>query len=194
MSRIPAGSRPVAGSSSINRRGPAQQRRGDPQPLAHPVREAAHAVAGARGQLDDLENLVDTLLRAVSVERGEQFEVLARGEVWIEARRLDEPGDALERPRALAQRIAPEQLDGALGGDDQPERHPQRRRLAGAVRSEEAVDVADVDVQVDVVDRQDLLVALDEPLRPDWRRRRRPRYRPLATASTAAGLTAPASR
>ena len=80
----------------------AQQRRGDPQALAHPVREAADAVAGARGQLDDLQHLVDALLCAVPVERGQQLEVLARGEVRVEARRLHEPGDTLQRARALA--------------------------------------------------------------------------------------------
>ena len=100
MSRMPAGSRPVAGSSSINRRGRAQQRCRDPEPLAHPVREAADAMAGARGQLDDLEHLVDALPCAAAVERGEQLEVLARGEVGIEARRLDESGDALQSARA----------------------------------------------------------------------------------------------
>ena len=37
----------------------AQQRRGDPEPLAHPVRVAADPVLGAVGELDDLERLVD---------------------------------------------------------------------------------------------------------------------------------------
>ena len=63
--------------------------------------------------------------RAVPVERGEQFEVLAGAQVGVEAGRLDEAGDALERARALAHRIAPEQLDAALGRRDQPERHAQ---------------------------------------------------------------------
>ena len=53
---------------------------------------------------------------SVAVERGEQLEVLARGQVRVEARRLDESRDALQRARALAHRVAPEQLDGALGG------------------------------------------------------------------------------
>ena len=71
----------------------------------------------ARGaQLDDVEHLVDARGRLVAVERGEQLEVLAAGQIGIEARRLDEPGDAVEGARALAQRVAAEQLDGALGG------------------------------------------------------------------------------
>ena len=141
----------------------AQQRGGDAQALAHPVGVAAHAVLRPRGQLDDLEHLVDPLPRAATVERGEQFEVLASRQVGVEARRLHEPRDALQRARAVAHRVAPEQLDGALRRHDQAERHAQRGRLAGAVGAEEPVDVAGVDVQVDVVDREDLLVALDQP-------------------------------
>ena len=35
----------------------------------------------------------------------------------------------------------------------QPGDHPERRRLAGAVRAEEAVDLAGLDVEADAVDR-----------------------------------------
>ena len=82
--------------------GPAQQRRGDAQSLAHPVRVAADLVAGAVGQLDDVKHLGDARRRAVTVERCEQPQVRAAVEVRVEARRLDEAGDALERatPRA----------------------------------------------------------------------------------------------
>ena len=104
---------------------------------------------------------------AVAVERGEQFEVLARGQVRVEARRLDKARDPLQGACAVAHRVAAEQLDDALAGRDQAERHAQRRRLAGAVGAEEPVHVAGVDVQVDVVDREDLVVALDEPPSPD---------------------------
>ena len=59
MSRIPAGSSPVVGSSSSSSFGCAQERRRDAEPLAHPVRVAADAVLGAVAQLDELEHLVD---------------------------------------------------------------------------------------------------------------------------------------
>ena len=42
----------------------AQQRRGDPEPLAHPVRVAADPVLGTVAQLDDVEHLVDAAARA----------------------------------------------------------------------------------------------------------------------------------
>ena len=145
---------------------PAQQRGGDAKALAHPVRVAAHPVLGAGAELDHVEHLVDAPGGPVTVERGEEFEVLARAQVRVEARRLDEPGDALERVRAVAHGVAVEQFDDALAGRDQAERHAQRGRLAGAVGAEEAVHVAGVHVQVDVIDRHNLVVALDQPARP----------------------------
>ncbi len=191
---MPAGSRPVAGSSRIKEARPAQQRGGDAKALAHPVRVAAHPVLGAGAELDHVEHLVDAPGGPVTVERGEEFEVLARAQVRVEARRLDEPGDALERVRAVAHGVAVEQFDDALAGRDQAERHAQRGRLAGAVGAEEAVHVAGVHVQVDVIDRHNLVVALDQPARPYGLGLVAHRSRPFATSSTAAGDTAPATR
>ena len=64
----------------------------------------------------------------------QQLEVAAAGQVRVEARRLDEAGDAVER-RDAGLRVAAEQAHDARGGADQAEHHPQRRRLAGAVRA-----------------------------------------------------------
>jgi hypothetical protein len=147
----------------------AQQGGRDPQALAHPVGVAADPVSRPRSELDDRKDLIDALLGAGAVERREQFEVLAAGEVGVEAGSLHEPGDALQRARALAQRVATEQLDSALGGRDQAERHAKGCRLAGSVRAEEAVDVARVDVQVDVIDGDYFVVALDQATCPDGR-------------------------
>ena len=122
---------------------------------------------------------------------GEQPQVPAAGEVRVEARPLDEAGDAVERARAVDERIAAEELRVARRRADQPEQHPQRRRLARAVRAEVAEDVAALDGQVDVVDRDDLAVALDEPARFD--RRRVAHLSARAAASAAAVGIDPAS-
>src|SRR5204862_760550 len=45
---------------------------------------------------------------------------------------------------------------------EQPRDHPDRRRLAGAVGAEEAVDFARHDVEADIVDRREGSVALDQ--------------------------------
>ena len=77
MSRMPAGSRPVVGSSSSSSRG-AQQRPGDAEALAHAVRVAADLVLGTVGEVDGgVERLADPVLGAVAVERRHQLEVAA---------------------------------------------------------------------------------------------------------------------
>ncbi len=147
-----------------------QQRRGDPQPLAHPMRVATHLVLGTGSQLYDREHLVDARGCAVAVEPGQQLEVLASGQVRVEPRCLHEPGDALQRPRAHTQRVMPEQLHRALARHDQAERHAQRRRLARPVGPQEPVHVSRTDVQVDVIDREHVLVALHQSSGADRRR------------------------
>ena len=52
---------------------------------------------------------------------------------------------------------------------DQTEQHSERRRFSRAVRTEEAVDVACLDSQVDTVDSDDLPEPLDEAAHLDWR-------------------------
>ena len=52
MSRMPAGSRPVVGSSSTSSFGLRISAAGDTQPLLHAVRVAADAILGAIGQVD----------------------------------------------------------------------------------------------------------------------------------------------
>src|SRR5207302_9359399 len=105
---LPAGAR--GGLVEDRKPGAAQRRGRDAEPLAHAVGVAAHPVCRAGCELDYLEHLADALARTRPVERGEQLEVLAGAEVGIEARRLDEAGDPLQRVRPVAPGIAPEQL------------------------------------------------------------------------------------
>src|SRR5207245_5206499 len=87
----------------------AEQRGRDAKPLAHPLRVAPDPVVRAAEQVDQLEELVDPAAGAAPVERREQLEVLAAAQIAVEVRRLDEPGDAVERLRQLTLRIPPEQ-------------------------------------------------------------------------------------
>src|SRR5205807_9085165 len=96
-------------------------------------------------------------------------EVPTSRQVRVEARPLDEACDALEGLRAVAEWVTAEQPGHAVRRTDEPEQHPQRGRLARAVRPQVAEDVAAVDRQIDVVDRDDLAVSLDEPARLDRR-------------------------
>ena len=74
-------------------------------PCEYPPTRSFAAVA----QLDDVEHLVDARRARAAVEVGEQAQVLAARQVGIEARALDEARDAVERPRAVDDRVAAEE-------------------------------------------------------------------------------------
>src|SRR5581483_1968824 len=112
---------------------------------------------------------VDPGARHRLVVVGEEPQVAPAREVRVETGRLDETGNSFERLGAVDQRIAAMKPRRARGGTDQAEHDPQRGRLAGAVWSEIAEDVARLDAQVDVVDGDDLAVALDQAARLDRR-------------------------
>ena len=57
-SRRPSGSSELTGSSRISSRGPADDRLGDAEPLAHPARIASDPSPGGIGEPDALERLV----------------------------------------------------------------------------------------------------------------------------------------
>ena len=106
---MPAGSSPVAGSSSSRRRGLPDQRAGDAEALPHAVGVPADAILGATRQIDGVERRIDLPAGVAAVERGDELEVLAAREVRVEARRLDEAGHAFERTDAIDHRIPAEQ-------------------------------------------------------------------------------------
>ena len=98
-----------------------------------------------------------------------QGEQLAAGLARVEARLLQRDADPPRgRRRGRAATSTPGDL-GAAGGDRQQRRqHPHGRRLAGAVRAEEAEDLAGADLEVDAADGLDRalapVVVLDQPL------------------------------
>jgi len=189
MSRMPAGSRPV-GLVEQEEPGAPEQGRGDPEPLAHAVRVAADPVLRAVAQLDGVEDLVDPARRAVAVQRRAELQVATARQVRVEARRLDEARDPVER-RDAGLRVAAEQPDAAGGRPDEAEHHPQRGGLARAVRPEIAEDVARQDRQVDAADRHEVAVVLDEPADLDRRRVGHGVQSARAAASAAVGGTEP---
>ena len=144
MSRMPG--RVEAGRRLVEQQQPrvAQQRRGDAEPLAHAVRVAADLVA-LRGRSARPTSSTSSIRprRVAAVERGEQLEVLAAGQVRVEARRLDEAGHAVERARARrTSGSRPNSATCPAVGRISPSIIRSDGRLAGAVRAEVAVDVA----------------------------------------------------
>ena len=130
------------------------------EPRRHTRRVVLHLVVDEvldLGERDDLvEDPVD-LLTGESEDRRVQVDVLAPGEVAVEARaELEQRGDAAvlhDRPR---------------GGPHDPGHALEQRRLARAVVAEEAEGLALVDVDGHVLERPELLVVglaeVDHPL------------------------------
>ena len=140
------------------------------EPPLHAARVALDLAVGGLGQADALEQLVGRGAVALGarqrLQRGLQAQVLAAGEQRVERRLLQRGAD---RPRAPAapSRDDVEAADARRAGGRRQQRrqHQHGGRLAGAVRAEEAVDLARADREVDAVDGARALLELaDEPL------------------------------
>ena len=126
----------------------------------------AHEVADLE-QLDQLVPRLEELLARDAVDRAVELERVERRQVPLElvAVAHDQRDAAQEVALALRGHVA-EHARLAGGDVEQPREHLQRRRLAGAVRAEEADDLAGRDVERDAVDGLDLPhPAADEALR-----------------------------
>ena len=144
--------------------GVAEQAAGDAEALAHAERVAADLVVGPAAEADALERGVDAAVGALVARRGVDVQVLAAGEMAVEARLLDDRADARQRLRAV---VLAEQADRAAGGLREPEQQPDQRRLAGAVGAEEAEGAAARHLEVDVLEGGAVAEALPEALGVD---------------------------
>ncbi len=112
------------------------------------------SVVAAAAETDALERAVDPPVSALVAGGGVDVEVLAAGEVAVEARLLDDRPDARQRRRAVAGEVVAEQ-------------EADERGLAGAVGAEEAEGDAARDLEVDAVEGRPLAEALAEAARLD---------------------------
>src|SRR5581483_4173918 len=102
-----------------------------------------------------------------------EVEVLPHGQRAVERVELRDDADAaLHRGRMLAHVHAGDER-AASRRDDGRRQHPDRRRLAGAIRAEQPEELAAPDFEVEPVDGEDRIAAgsegLAELLRPDRR-------------------------
>jgi hypothetical protein len=115
---------------------------GDVQPLAHPPRIALDPLLLATGEADQVEQLVDPpplLPRRDRVQLGEVAQVVVGREALVQPAVAAE--DVADPPAHLARvpdDVEAEHARRSRGRDQQRDQHLDRRRLAGAVRSEQA--------------------------------------------------------
>ncbi len=181
MSSMPAGSRPFIGSSRISSCGVAEEAGGHAQTLAHAHGVLGHLVVGPMEDADALERRLDAALGRRLTRRGEDLQVLAAGQVAVEAGLVDDRPDAGQGRVTVPGDAVAEQEHGAGVGVGQAQQHPDQRRLAGAVRAEVSEGAAAGNEELDVVHGDVVAeplgqpVGLDGPLAVAGRRGRRVR-------------------
>ena len=119
-----------------------------------PAREAETVIVGAVGEAGRLERRVDAAARVEAVQRGEEREVLARRQLGVEVQLVGEQADPAPKRRRRARAPAARRSERRrCVGADQRGEHADQRRLAGAVRAEQADDLAGAERQRDVRQR-----------------------------------------
>ena len=160
------GSRPDAGSSSRSTGRIVDQRVREAEPLLHAAREPRDVGVALGPQVHQLQQVADHApppLGVDAVAAGEEVQVLPDLHVVVDPERVrHEPEDAPDVVRVPAHGGAGD-LRVAAVGDEQRGEDAQGRGLAGAVRADEAEDLALRDVEVQAGDGEGPVVALDEP-------------------------------
>ena len=138
------------------------------QPLLPAARQLAGKLIGAGGKPEPADRLARRLARiGHAIDAGDEFEILANGQIGVEAEALRHVADiALDRVGLRADVVAEA---GPLAGirREQPAQHAQRRSLAAAVRPEKAVDLALRHLQAEVVHDRAWAEALGEAVHVD---------------------------
>ena len=154
----------------------AEEAGGDAEALAHAHGVLGHLVVGPMEDADALERRVDAALGRRLTRRGEDLQVLATGQVAVEAGLVHDRPDPGQRHVTVPGDAVAEQEHGAGVGVGQAQQHADQRRLAGAVRAEIPEGAAAGNEELDVVHGDVGLEALGEPVGLDG---------PLALASLA---------
>ena len=155
------------------------ERTGDREALLHPVGVLPDGALGCVGETDMAEQLGRALeggAAAKAVQSAEEGEVLEPGDAEVE--RAVAARDEADEPARLA--VAPldllaEHAHGARARAHEAGEEPQERRLPGAVRAEERLDLAWANREGDAVEREFPGEAADQVVRLDHRRHGRSR-------------------
>src|SRR5262249_57538386 len=96
----------------------------------------AHGVARTVTEPDALQRGLDPPERVAPARRGDDLKVLQPVQMSVEARLLDDRADAGERLRATLRNRQAAKSHRAPVRAREPQQHPDKSRLAGAVRTE----------------------------------------------------------
>ena len=188
--RRAAGSNPVVGSSRKTRSGIADERDAEVEPALLPARERLDARIALVDETDELDHLVD--VARMLVVAGEHRVRLRDRERWAELRLLQHDADALAERGDGTRRVEAEDVHLAAVARAVALEDLDRRRLAGAVRAEQAEDLALPDLEADAA--QGLLLAVRLAQVADGDRRHRSMICAPAAEAESAGSPPAAQR
>lgn len=151
----------VDGLVEHERLGVAEQRGGDAEALAHAEGEGARALVGHVGESDRLQDLSDPAVRDPVGARQPQ-QVVVGGAGGVEGLRVQQRADPLHRLAQVAVAL-PADGDAATGRPVEVQHHAHGRRLARAVRAQEAGHRAGAHGERQVVDGVFVPVPLGQP-------------------------------
>jgi hypothetical protein len=136
------------------------ERHREREPLAHAFRVVRRRARGVVTKSDAGEDVCGVLVDVFRSDR--VFDVLAARESIKGGVPLRQDADAFPDGDALVPAVVPEDGQRAVARRDEPEQDVDERRLARAVRPEEAECFAGVDGKVDTVKREYVAVTLRE--------------------------------
>ena len=139
------------------------------QPLCHTAGQRHDVGVGSLDESHTLHQLAGEGLRFLGAHpevAAVELEVLENGHGTIERVGLRDDADELLGQSRLGDDVDTADHDRAAGRDDSGGEHADGRALAGAIGPEQSVDLAGVDLQVDVVDGQH--VAAHPTRRSSW--------------------------
>jgi len=142
----------------------------DVQPPFHAARIAADDPVGCVLDPDQAEQLVHALAQGAAVhalDAALEHQVLAPCRLAVDARALRDIADCSPDRIGLVDDVVEDDLGASFVRFRQRRQHLDRRRLARAVRTEQAEDLSFAHAERDAVERLDLPVALAKPLDDD---------------------------
>ena len=165
--RWTSGSRPAIGSSRISSSGSCMKAWISPSFWRLPV-ESSRILRPSSASKRAARRVTDALVDAAT-KIGEVVEHRGAGQPGVEGEIAGQEPDPAPDREAVRAAVQPEQRGRPRGGLDQVEQQPHRRRLPGAVRAEEAEDLAAPDLEVELEQPVALAVVLRQTCCPDRR-------------------------
>jgi len=143
--------------------GPMQHAAGDLEATLHAAGKAAHRPVGILGQAHALQGLAHAPppIRE-AVETRLQVQVLAGGELAIQARLLEHHAQAAAHGGPLAHRVRTQDANAALRRQRQGRQDGDGSGLAGSVGSQQTEEGALLHAQIETVERGAIAVTLDQ--------------------------------